>query len=79
MPKKLGGKVAVITGGNSGIGLAVAKLFKIEGAKLGLFGCNAESMQNTVQELGGTDLGVAGDVTSEKDLIPICDQYTYKV
>lgn len=68
MSKKLEEKVAVITGGNSGIGMAVAKLFKAEGARLGLFGRNEETMRNVIQELGGHDVGFAGDVTSAKDL-----------
>src|ERR1700737_4823110 len=62
MGGKLEGKVAVITGGNSGIGLATAELFRAEGAKLGLFGRDSASLQNAAIRLGGNVLAVQGDV-----------------
>jgi len=43
---KLNGKVAVITGGNSGIGLATAKLFQREGAKIVITGRNQNTLDN---------------------------------
>ena len=57
------GKVAVITGGNSGIGLATAKTLAAEGAKVVLFGRNQETLDQAVAEVGDSALGVQGDVT----------------
>ena len=68
MGGKLEGKVAVITGGNSGIGLATAELFRAEGAKLGLFGRDSASLQNAAIRLGGNVLAVQGDVCRTADL-----------
>src|SRR6202011_1228055 len=68
MGGKLEGKVAVITGGNSGIGLATAELFRAEGAKLGLFGRDSRSLQNAAIRLGGNVLAVQGDVCRTADL-----------
>ena len=48
---KLDGKLAVITGGNSGIGLATAKLFKAEGAKVIITGRNQEKLDTVANEL----------------------------
>ena len=65
---KLNGKVAVITGGNSGIGLATAKDFVKEGARVVIFGRNQETLDAAVAELGDAAVGVRGDVTSLEDL-----------
>lgn len=64
---KLENKVAVVTGGNSGIGLATAKAFKDEGAKVVIFGRNQETLDSAAQELGDV-LAVQGDVTNLADL-----------
>jgi NAD(P)-dependent dehydrogenase (short-subunit alcohol dehydrogenase family) len=61
-------KVAVITGGNSGIGLATAKAFVKEGAKVALLGRDSETLDAAVAELGDAALGIRGDVTSPEDL-----------
>lgn len=65
---KLTGKVAVITGGNSGIGLASAKRFAEEGAKVVIFGRNKATLDSAVKEIGGETLGVQGDVSKLADI-----------
>lgn len=65
---KLQDKVAVITGGNSGIGLATARLFAKEGAKVVVFGRNKEKVDFAVSELGPEALGISGDVSNLSDL-----------
>lgn len=65
---KLSGKVAVITGGNSGMGLATAKRFVEEGAKVVITGRRQETVDEAVKEIGGTVIGVQGDVSKLTDL-----------
>ena len=54
--KKLNGKVAIITGGNSGIGLATAQEFVAEGAKVVIFGRNQQTLDEAAQSLDGETL-----------------------
>ncbi|MDJ1493596.1 SDR family oxidoreductase [Cytophagaceae bacterium DM2B3-1] len=68
MSGKLENKVAVITGGSSGIGLATAKLFAQQGAKVAITARNRENLANAVNEIGYDALGVQGDVTTLADL-----------
>ena len=72
--RKLDGKIAVITGGNSGIGRATAQLFNQEGARIALIGRDQKSIDETLAELSGENLGFKGDVTSAKDLNAFFDQ-----
>ncbi len=65
---KLQGKVAVVTGGNSGIGLAITREFTEQGAHVVVFGRNAETLDEAVQSIGNGTLGVQGDVTRLADL-----------
>jgi NAD(P)-dependent dehydrogenase (short-subunit alcohol dehydrogenase family) len=65
---KLNGKVAVITGGNSGIGLATAKLFRAEGAKVAIAGRDQKTLDAAVKEIGGDTLGVRADVAKLADI-----------
>lgn len=65
---KLLGKVAVITGGNSGIGLAVAHEFKVQGATVVIFGRNKNTLDDAFNSLGVRALKVQGDVTNLGDL-----------
>ncbi|MFF7753181.1 glucose 1-dehydrogenase [Streptomyces sp. NPDC007971] len=65
---KLQGKVAVITGGTEGIGLATAKLFVEEGAYVFITGRRQKQLDDAVKEIGGTVSGVQGDVAELADL-----------
>lgn len=65
---KLTGKVAVITGGNSGIGLATAQRFVEEEAKVVIFGQNQDTLAAAVAQLGENAIAVQGDVTNFSDL-----------
>ncbi len=70
MTLRLSGKVALITGGTSGIGEATAKLFAREGAKVAITGRRAELGEAVVAEIkraGGEALFVAADVTRAED------------
>jgi len=64
---KLKNKVAVITGANSGIGLATAKLYLKEGAKVVLPGRRKEALEEASKDLEGDFLTVVADVSKPKD------------
>jgi NAD(P)-dependent dehydrogenase (short-subunit alcohol dehydrogenase family) len=66
--KKLAGKVAVITGGTTGIGLATAKLFVSEGAYVFVTGRRQKELDEAVKEIGSNVTGVQGDVSKLADL-----------
>jgi len=68
MTKRLEGKVAVITGGSSGIGLATAQRFAAEGAKVVITGRRQPELDSAVREIGGDAIGVRGDVSNLADL-----------
>ena len=65
---KLEGKVAVITGGNSGIGLATAKRFVAEGAYVFVTGRRQNELDAAVSEIGKNVTDVQGDVSNLVDL-----------
>ncbi|UYO43367.1 SDR family oxidoreductase [Rhodopseudomonas palustris] len=60
---RLSGKTALITGGNSGIGLATAKLFVAEGARVTITGRDRARLDAAARELGAQALAVEADVT----------------
>lgn len=60
----LSGKIAVITGGNSGIGLATAKLFLKEGATVAIIGRDSKTLEAAKKELGGNLIAIKADVSS---------------
>ena len=66
--KMLEGKVAVVTGGNSGIGLATAKRFVDEGAHVVITGRREKELEEAAISIGGNVTTVAGDVTRLEDL-----------
>jgi NAD(P)-dependent dehydrogenase (short-subunit alcohol dehydrogenase family) len=68
MSKKLEGKVAVITGGNSGIGLATAKRFVAEGAHVFITGRRQAELDEAVKAIGDNVTAVQGDVSNLADL-----------
>jgi meso-butanediol dehydrogenase/(S,S)-butanediol dehydrogenase/diacetyl reductase len=65
---RLKDKTAIITGGGSGIGLATARAFCKEGAKVILFGRRKEKLVSAADELGDSALIVQGDMTHNDDL-----------
>ena len=65
---KLEGKIALITGGNSGIGLATAKQFVNEGAYVFITGRREPELAAAVKEIGRNVTGVQGDVSNLGDL-----------
>jgi NAD(P)-dependent dehydrogenase (short-subunit alcohol dehydrogenase family) len=65
---KLDGKIAVITGGNSGLGLATAQRFVAEGAYVFITGRRQDQLDAAVHTIGGNVAGVQGDVSKLDDL-----------
>lgn len=65
---KLEGKIALVTGGNSGIGLATAKRFVNEGAYVLITGRREQELAQAVKEIGRNVTGIQGDVANLADL-----------
>jgi len=65
---KLQGRVALVTGGTEGIGLAVAKLFVEEGAYLFITGRRQKELDEAVKTIGDNVAGIQGDVANMADL-----------
>jgi NAD(P)-dependent dehydrogenase (short-subunit alcohol dehydrogenase family) len=68
MMGKLEGKVALVTGGNSGIGLATAKRFASEGARVFITGRREAELDAAVAAIGDGAIGIRSDVSSLDDL-----------
>ena len=66
--QRLSGKVAVITGGNSGIGLATAKRFVEEGAQVIITGRRKKELDDAVAQIGNNVTAIQGDVSHLDDL-----------
>jgi NAD(P)-dependent dehydrogenase (short-subunit alcohol dehydrogenase family) len=71
---KLDGKIALITGGSSGIGLAAAKQFVAEGAYVFITGRRDAELAAAVKEIGKNATGVLGDVSNLGDLDRLFEQ-----
>lgn len=65
---RLKNKVAVITGGNSGIGFGIAEAFNNEGAKGAIVGRNQETLNSAAAQLGDNFIAINADVTNVADL-----------
>lgn len=72
MNDRLKGKTAVITGGNSGIGLATAKEFALQGAQIVLLARSQEKLDQAISQIGHGAMGYIGDVN---DLVSIKSLY----
>lgn len=75
---KLDGKIALITGGNSGIGLATAKRFVQEGAYVFITGRTQSKLDEAVKQVGSDVSGVQGDVANLADLDRLYEQIKQK-
>jgi NAD(P)-dependent dehydrogenase (short-subunit alcohol dehydrogenase family) len=73
MGNKLEGKIAVITGGNSGIGLATAKRFVSEGAYVFITGLYQKEVDEAVSDIGKNARGIQSDVSNLADLDKLYD------
>src|SRR2546423_8995572 len=76
---RLEGKVAVVTGGNSGIGLATAKRFQEEGAKVAISGRSRKTLDEAVKTIGNGVLAVQADVARLEDLDKLYAEVSQKL
>jgi NAD(P)-dependent dehydrogenase (short-subunit alcohol dehydrogenase family) len=77
--KRLEGKVAVITGGNSGIGLATAKRLQEEGAKVAISGRSKKTLDEAVKSIGNGVVAVQSDVASLADIDKLFGEVSKKL
>jgi NAD(P)-dependent dehydrogenase (short-subunit alcohol dehydrogenase family) len=77
--KRLEGKVAVVTGGNSGIGLATAKRFKEEGARVAILGRSRKTLEEAAKTIGNGVVAVQGDVAKLTDVDRLYAQVAEKL
>jgi NAD(P)-dependent dehydrogenase (short-subunit alcohol dehydrogenase family) len=77
--KRLEGKVAVVTGGNSGIGLATAKRFQEEGARVAILGRSRKTLEEAAKTIGNGVVAVQGDVAKLTDVDRLYAQVAEKL
>lgn len=77
--KQLEGKVAVVTGGNSGIGLATAKRLQHDGAKVAISGRSKKTLDEAVKTLGNGLLAIQADVAKLADLDKLYSEVSQKL
>ena len=68
MPGRVENKIAVVTGGTSGIGLATAKLLAAEGARVFVTGRRSPELAAAIEQIGHGAVGIQGDVSKLEDL-----------
>lgn len=68
MPGRVENKIAVVTGGTSGIGLATARLLAAEGAKVFVTGRRNPELAAAIEQIGPSAVGIQGDVSNLEDL-----------
>jgi len=76
--KKLGGKIALVTGGTTGIGRATAKRFVSEGAQVIITGRRKEVLESAAKDLGAQVVGIQADVGKLDDLDRLYAQIKYE-
>ena len=74
MANELENKVAIITGGNSGIGLSAAKLFQAEGARVVITDRRPEAVDSAVEEIGGGSVGFTSDASRHDSIATLYEQ-----
>jgi NAD(P)-dependent dehydrogenase (short-subunit alcohol dehydrogenase family) len=79
MMKRLEGKVAVVTGGNSGIGLATAKRFQQEGARVAISGRSKKTLDEAVETIGNGALAIQADVAKLAELDQLYAEVSQKL
>src|SRR6201998_2861880 len=77
--KRLEGKVAVVTGGNSGIGLATAKRLQQEGASVAITGRSKKTLDEAVRTIGNGVLAIQADVAKLTDLDNLYTEVSQKL
>ena len=77
--KRLEGKVALVTGGNSGIGLATAKRLQQEGARVAISGRSKKTLDEAVRTIGNGVLAVQADVAKLADLDKLYQEVSQKL
>jgi NAD(P)-dependent dehydrogenase (short-subunit alcohol dehydrogenase family) len=77
--RRLEGKVAVVTGGNSGIGLATAKRLQQEGARVAISGRSKKTLDEAVKAIGNGVLAIQADVAKLADLDKLYTEVSQKL
>ena len=77
--KRLEGKVAVVTGGNSGIGLATAKRLQEEGARVAISGRSKKTLDEAVETIGDGVVAIQADVANLADLDNLYTEISQKL